>query len=62
VQYAVTAEPEAMPLHPDALPVRAVIDADDKDAALTTVEASYRRQYPRVGKLRMSVIRVRQRP
>jgi hypothetical protein len=34
------------------------MDAGDKDDALDQAERAYRRLYPRVGKLRMSVVRL----
>ena len=59
VRYAVTVEPKVNEAHPDARPVRATIDADDKDEALARAEIAYRRMHPAVRQLRMSVVRVR---
>jgi hypothetical protein len=40
--------------------LRSLVEAVDKDAALDSAERSYRRFYPRAGKLMTEVARVRQ--
>lgn len=57
VLYNVTVEPADRQADPDIRPVSATIEADDKDAALNFAETSYRKRYPRVGKLRSSIVR-----
>jgi hypothetical protein len=59
VRYAVTVEPEVRLDHPDAPVGKSIVDAGDKDDALEQAERAYRKLYPRVGKLRSSVVRVR---
>ncbi len=59
VRYAVTVEPEVRLDHPDAPLVKSIMDAGDKDDALEQAERAYRKLYPRIGKLKMSVVRVR---
>ena len=61
MQYAVTVQPDDHRAHPHASVVNCTVDADDKDAALEAAEASYRRTHPGVGKLRLSVVRLRPR-
>jgi hypothetical protein len=61
VQYAVTVEPDDHRAHPNASVVTSTVDAGDKDSALEAAEASYRRTYPDVGKLRLRVVRLRPR-
>ena len=61
MRYTVTVEPEDQNADPNARLARTIVDADDKDAALDKAEAAYRRMYPNVGKLRVSVIRLRPR-
>ena len=61
MRYAMTVEPQNRNADPNAAAVNSTVDADDKDAALERAEASYRRTYPNVGVLRMSVVRIRPR-
>jgi hypothetical protein len=61
VRYAVTVAPEVRLDHPEAPLVNTVIDAGDKDDALDQAERAYRQLYPRVGKLKLSVVRLRPR-
>jgi hypothetical protein len=61
MQYAVTVQPEVALDHPEAPLVKSTIQAGDKDEALSQAERAYRRLYPRVGKLRMSVVRLHPR-
>jgi hypothetical protein len=60
MRYAVTVQPEASLDPPEAPLVNTIMDAGDKDDALVQAEKAYRRLYPRVGRLRMSVVRVRE--
>ena len=46
VRYVVTIEPEVRETFPDALPVRAIVDAESKDDALALVETCYRGMHP----------------
>jgi len=62
VRYAVTVEPHNHHASPGAQMVSSTVDADDKDAALTTAEATHRRMYTGVGRLSLSVVRLRPRP
>jgi hypothetical protein len=57
VLYEVTVEPDDRRAHPDVPSASETVEADGKDAALNSAEMSYRRRYPRVGKLRLSVVR-----
>jgi hypothetical protein len=59
MQYAVTVEPDVA--GEDEPAVRTVIEARHKDDALDQAERAYRRLYPRVGRLRLQVVRVRPR-
>jgi hypothetical protein len=59
VRYVVTIELEDPEAYPNARMARANVDADDRDAALNGAERAYRRMYPDVGRLRVSVARPR---
>jgi hypothetical protein len=62
VLYWVSVEAAVESERLDSVPVRATVEAADKDAAAARAEAAYRRLYPRVGKLRTTVTRVRVQP
>ena len=59
MRYSVTVEPENREAYPSLDMVRSIVDADDKDAALNSAEAAYRRRYPGTGKLNSRLVRVR---
>jgi len=61
MRYTVTVAPEPRVSHPDAPPVSSILEAADKDEALDRAERAYRRLYPRVGRLRTSVMRIHPR-
>jgi hypothetical protein len=61
MRYAVTVAPEPRVAHPDVPPVNSILEASDKDAALDQAERAYRRLYPRVGRVRTSVMRIHPR-
>jgi hypothetical protein len=60
MKYAVTVEPGGCVAHPKAPRIKATIEADDKDEALDSAQAAYRRLYPHRGRLRVQVVWVRE--